>query len=52
LSDPGFPYCGNSFFANNSSKSALNGLTLAFAKDLVGDGITVNERRSSCPKSG
>jgi NAD(P)-dependent dehydrogenase (short-subunit alcohol dehydrogenase family) len=52
LSDPRFTYYGNSFLAYNSSKSALNGLTLAFARDLAGDGTTVNERRSSCPRSG
>lgn len=46
LSDPGSPYYGNNLLAYNSSKSALNGLTLAFAKDLAGDRISVN---STCP---
>src|SRR4028119_607671 len=34
LSDPASPYHGVNLLAYNSSKSALNGLTLAFAKDL------------------
>jgi len=46
LSDPDSPYYGNNLLAYNSSKSALNGLTLAFAKDLAGDRISVN---SVCP---
>ena len=46
LSDPQSPYYGNNLLAYNSSKTALNGLTLAFAKELVGDRITVN---SVCP---
>ena len=46
LSDPGSPYYRNNLLAYNSSKSALNGLTLAFAKDLAGDRISVN---SVCP---
>ncbi len=46
LSDPGSPYYGNNLLAYNSSKSALNGLTLAFAKDLAGERISVN---SVCP---
>ena len=46
LSDPGSPYYGNNTLAYNSSKSALNGLTLAFSKDLAGDRISVN---SVCP---
>ncbi len=46
LSDPDSPYFGNNVLAYNSSKSALNGLTVAFAKDLAGDRITVN---SVCP---
>ena len=46
LSDPGSPYYGNNLLAYNSSKTALNGLTLAFAKDLAGEGISVN---SVCP---
>ena len=46
LSDPGTPYYGNNLLAYNSSKSALNGLTLALSKDLAGDRISVN---SVCP---
>src|SRR3954447_10758886 len=46
MSDPGSPYHGVNLLAYNSSKSALNGLTLAFAKDLAGDRISVN---STCP---
>jgi len=46
LSDPDSPFYGNNLLAYNSSKSALNGLTLAFAKDLAGDRISVN---SVCP---
>ena len=46
LSDPSTPYYGNNILAYNSSKSALNGLTVALAKDLAGDRITVN---SVCP---
>ena len=46
LSDANSPYYGNNLVAYNSSKSALNGLTLAFAKDLAGDRISVN---STCP---
>jgi NAD(P)-dependent dehydrogenase (short-subunit alcohol dehydrogenase family) len=46
LSDPHSPYYGVNLLAYNSSKSALNGLTLAFAKDLAGDRIAVN---SVCP---
>ena len=46
LSDPASPYYGNNLLAYNSSKSALNGLTLAFSKDLAGDRISVN---SVCP---
>ena len=46
LSDPASPYYGVNLLAYNSSKSALNGLTLAFAKDLAGDRISVN---SACP---
>ena len=45
-SDPGSPFYGVNVLAYNASKSALNGLTLAFAKDLAADGITVN---STCP---
>jgi len=46
LSDPKLPYYGNNLLAYNSSKTALNGLTLAFAKELAGDHISVN---SVCP---
>ncbi len=46
LSDPASPYYGVNLLAYNSSKSALNGLTLAFAKDLAGERISVN---STCP---
>ena len=46
LSDSNSPYYGNNILAYNSSKSALNGLTVALAKDLAGDQITVN---SVCP---
>ncbi len=46
LSDPDSPYYGNNALAYNSSKSALNGLTLALSKDLAGDRISVN---SICP---
>jgi NAD(P)-dependent dehydrogenase (short-subunit alcohol dehydrogenase family) len=46
LSDPDSAYYGNNTLAYNSSKSALNGLTLAFSKDLAGDHISVN---SVCP---
>ena len=46
LSDPSSPYYGMNMLAYNSSKTALNGLTLAFAKDLAGDRISVN---SVCP---
>jgi NAD(P)-dependent dehydrogenase (short-subunit alcohol dehydrogenase family) len=46
LSDPKLPYYGNNLLAYNSSKTALNGLTLAFAKELAGEGVVVN---SVCP---
>jgi NAD(P)-dependent dehydrogenase (short-subunit alcohol dehydrogenase family) len=46
LSDPQTPYYGVNQLAYNSSKSALNGLTLAFAKELAGDRVSVN---SVCP---
>ncbi len=46
LSDPGGAWYGVNLLAYNSSKTALNGLTLAFAKDLAGDRISVN---SVCP---
>jgi NAD(P)-dependent dehydrogenase (short-subunit alcohol dehydrogenase family) len=46
LSDPDSPNYGTNGLAYNSSKTVLNGLTLALAKDLAGDRITVN---STCP---
>ena len=46
LSDPGGAWYGVNLLAYNSSKSALNGLTLALSKDLAGDRISVN---STCP---
>ena len=46
LSNPDHPHYQNNILAYNSSKSALNGLTIAFAKDLAGDRISVN---SVCP---
>jgi NAD(P)-dependent dehydrogenase (short-subunit alcohol dehydrogenase family) len=46
LSDPASPFYGVNLLAYNSSKTALNGLTLAFAKELAGDGVSVN---SVCP---
>jgi NAD(P)-dependent dehydrogenase (short-subunit alcohol dehydrogenase family) len=42
LSDPRSPFYGVNLLAYNSSKAALNGLTLAFAKELAGDGVSVN----------
>ncbi|MGA2500525.1 MAG: SDR family oxidoreductase [Tepidisphaeraceae bacterium] len=46
LSDPASPMYGNNLLAYNSSKTALNGLTLALAKDLASERISVN---SVCP---
>jgi len=46
LSDPASPFYGVNLLAYNSSKTALNGLTLAFAKELAADRIAVN---SVCP---
>jgi len=46
LSDPGGAWYGVNLLAYNSSKSALNGLTVALAKDLAGDRISIN---STCP---
>lgn len=46
LSDPASPFYGVNLLAYNSSKSALNGLTVAFAKELAGERISVN---SVCP---
>jgi NAD(P)-dependent dehydrogenase (short-subunit alcohol dehydrogenase family) len=45
-SDPGSPTYGTNLLAYNSSKTALNGLTLAFAKELAEDRVSVN---SVCP---
>jgi len=42
LSDPDNQFYGVNFLGYNSSKSALNAVTVAFAKDLAGSGITVN----------
>ncbi|AFY85758.1 MULTISPECIES: SDR family oxidoreductase [Chroococcidiopsis] len=46
LSDPEHYYYGVNTVAYNSSKSALNAITVALAKDLVEDKISVN---SICP---
>lgn len=46
LSDPTTTYYDNNILGYNSSKSAVNGITVALAKDLAGEGITVN---SVCP---
>ena len=46
LSNPGGAWYGVNLLAYNSSKLALNGLTLALSKDLAGDRISVN---STCP---
>ncbi len=46
LSDPATPYYGTNVLAYNSSKTALNALTLAFSKELAADHIAVN---STCP---
>ena len=42
LSDPQSPMYGVNLLAYDSSKSALNGLTLAFAKELAGERVSVN----------
>jgi NAD(P)-dependent dehydrogenase (short-subunit alcohol dehydrogenase family) len=42
LSDPSNPFYAVNHLGYNSSKSALNGVTVAFAKDLAGSGIKVN----------
>jgi NAD(P)-dependent dehydrogenase (short-subunit alcohol dehydrogenase family) len=42
LSDPSNEFYGVNTLAYNTSKTALNAVTLAFAKDLMGDGIRVN----------
>lgn len=46
LSDPAGPFYGMNTLAYNSSKTALNALTLALAKDLAGEKISVN---ATCP---
>ena len=46
LSDPASPFYGVNLLAYNSSKTALNGLTVAFAKELAADRIAVN---AVCP---
>jgi NAD(P)-dependent dehydrogenase (short-subunit alcohol dehydrogenase family) len=46
LSDPANPYYGINTIAYNSSKTALNALTVSLAKDLKAEGISVN---SICP---
>jgi NAD(P)-dependent dehydrogenase (short-subunit alcohol dehydrogenase family) len=46
LSDPKNEYYGINTVAYNSSKTALNALTVAFAKDLLDEQISVN---SICP---
>ena len=45
-SDPQSPTYAVNLLAYNSSKAALNGLTLAFAKELAGERVSVN---SVCP---
>ena len=42
LSDPDNMFFGVNYLGYNSSKTALNAVTLAFAKDLSGTGIKVN----------
>jgi NAD(P)-dependent dehydrogenase (short-subunit alcohol dehydrogenase family) len=44
--DPGHPLFGLNMLAYNSSKTALNALTVGFAKELATDGISVT---SICP---
>ena len=46
LSDPDSPDYDMNLLACNSSKTTLNGLTRALAKDLAGDRVSVN---STCP---
>ncbi len=46
LSDAESPYYGMNMLAYNSSKTALNAMSLALAKDLADEGISVN---SVCP---
>jgi NAD(P)-dependent dehydrogenase (short-subunit alcohol dehydrogenase family) len=40
--DPNYPYYGSNLLAYNASKSALNAVTVAFAKDLASEQIRVN----------
>jgi NAD(P)-dependent dehydrogenase (short-subunit alcohol dehydrogenase family) len=42
LSDPSHPYHAVNLLAYNSSKTALNAITVSLAKDLAKDGIKVN----------
>jgi NAD(P)-dependent dehydrogenase (short-subunit alcohol dehydrogenase family) len=42
LSDPDNQFYGVNFLGYNSSKSALNAIAVAFAKELTGSGIKVN----------
>ncbi|MBB6511181.1 NAD(P)-dependent dehydrogenase (short-subunit alcohol dehydrogenase family) [Rhizobium soli] len=42
LSDPGNQFYGVNFLGYNSSKTALNAITVAFAKELAASGIKVN----------
>jgi NAD(P)-dependent dehydrogenase (short-subunit alcohol dehydrogenase family) len=42
LSDPSNPHYGVNILGYNSSKTALNAVTVAFAKELAACGITVN----------
>ncbi|MHC5536821.1 SDR family oxidoreductase [Singulisphaera rosea] len=46
MSNPALPFYGVNVLAYNSSKAALNGLTVALAKDLASERISVN---STCP---
>ncbi len=46
LSDPKSPFYGVNVLAYNSSKTALNAITVAFAKELAPDRVSVN---SVCP---
>ena len=46
LSDPASPFYGVNLLAYDSSKTALNGLTLAFAKEPAAERIAAN---SACP---
>lgn len=46
LSDPASPFYGVNLLADDSSRTALNGLTLAFAKEPAAERIAAN---SACP---